>query len=54
VIQGAFDDLWTTLADKDVFFETIVPAVDKLLIRSPETGLPSELLVLWYWPLGKN
>jgi hypothetical protein len=41
-LQAAFDDLWTVLADPKVFVETIMPAVDKLLIRSPETSLPSK------------
>lgn len=37
---AAFDDLWTVLADETIINETILPAIDKLLIRSPETGLP--------------
>ena len=32
------------MADPEVFGETVVPAVDKLLIRSPETGLPGKLV----------
>jgi hypothetical protein len=42
--QTAFDDLWTVLADLETFIETIIPAVDKLLVRSPETGLPGEFV----------
>jgi len=50
-LQAAFDDLWTVLADPKVFVETIIPAVDKLLIRSPETGLPSKRVDLVHFPV---